>query len=78
MMQIIATLYHRHMDSINFRRNISGTLSTTVFPFVFFLLFPFVAWCSYWHFIHHSAAKGLRTVVFGDPRRNVEDGEGDH
>lgn len=42
------------MDSINFWTNVSGTFSTIVFSFVFFLLFPFLAWCGYWCFIHHS------------------------
>lgn len=64
MMQIIAILYHHHMDSINFWTNISGTLSTIVFSFIFFLLFPFLAWCSYRCFIHHSLQQKDSALLF--------------
>lgn len=54
MMQIFTILHHWHMDSTNFWTNIFCTFKTIVFSFILFLLFPFLAWCSYWCFICHS------------------------
>lgn len=42
------------MNRMSFWINISSIFSTIVYSLVLFLLFPFLAWCSYWCFISHS------------------------